>query len=186
MKKIRISTLFIPLFAMALSMTATVSISLADSGGRTERFTRSTARGGGETVARSAGRGSVTSRGFSGRGSSTRFVGPRHSGGHFSGNIWIGPGWGYWDPFFYPYYYPYYYPYPAYRYYYDSPTVVVPQEPQEYISPEPQQDEEQTGYWYYCKKPEGYYPYVERCPSGWMKVVPNTTPPGQEEEDKED
>lgn len=184
MKKIRISTLLIPLFIIAVSMTAAATASYADSGVRSESFTRGTGRSGVELVARSAGRGGVTySRGYSGRGSYTRYAGPRHSGGYFSGSVWIGPGWGYWDPFFYPYYYPY----PSYPYYYSPPTtVVVPQEPQEYISPDTQQEETQGQYWYYCRKPEGYYPYVERCPSGWMKVVPNTTPPGREDEDKEE
>ena len=35
-----------------------------------------------------------------------------------------------------------------------------------YIEPE------QPFYWYYCQDPQGYYPYVESCPSGWMRVVP--------------
>jgi hypothetical protein len=26
--------------------------------------------------------------------------------------------------------------------------------------------------WYYCRKPEGYYPDVQRCPGGWEKVPP--------------
>jgi hypothetical protein len=28
------------------------------------------------------------------------------------------------------------------------------------------------GYWYYCRKPRGYYPYVKRCPDGWERVAP--------------
>ncbi|MFA6313755.1 MAG: hypothetical protein WCV99_00795 [Sterolibacterium sp.] len=31
-------------------------------------------------------------------------------------------------------------------------------------------------WWYFCKNPEGYYPYVRECPSGWEKVSP--VPPG--------
>ncbi|MFA7268763.1 MAG: hypothetical protein WC073_05425 [Sterolibacterium sp.] len=31
-------------------------------------------------------------------------------------------------------------------------------------------------WWYFCKKPAGYYPYVKECPNGWEKVSP--TPPG--------
>ncbi|MCX7176286.1 MAG: hypothetical protein NT159_20640 [Proteobacteria bacterium] len=31
-------------------------------------------------------------------------------------------------------------------------------------------------WWYFCKNPNGYYPYVRECPSGWEKVSP--TPPG--------
>ncbi|KAB7896792.1 hypothetical protein GA565_12855 [Rouxiella sp. S1S-2] len=26
---------------------------------------------------------------------------------------------------------------------------------------------------YYCRSPEGYYPQVPRCPSGWLKVAPH-------------
>ncbi len=169
MRNHRICTLLLPLFLVAASITSTVVTSHADSGGRGDR-----------PVARSVGRsgGSVT---YGGRGSYTRYVGPRHDS-HFSGSVWIGPGWGYYDPFFYPYYYNY----PAYPYYYSPPTVVVPQEPQEYISPDTQQEQEGGQYWYYCRKPQGYYPYVERCPGGWLKVVPDTTPPSQEQEDKEE
>lgn len=32
-------------------------------------------------------------------------------------------------------------------------------------------------YWYYCQDPEGYYPQVQSCPEGWMRVVPNGGPP---------
>lgn len=176
MKKIRISTLLLPLFLIAVSMTVPVTNSHADSGARGEAFTRVADRGGGAVVARGAARGGG---GYSRGGYS---YGGHRGGGHFSGSVYIGPGWGWgWDPFFYPYYYNY----PAYPYYYTPPTVVVPQEPQEYISPDTGTGTDQTGYWYYCRKPEGYYPYVERCPSGWMKVVPNSTPPSQPDEDKE-
>jgi hypothetical protein len=27
--------------------------------------------------------------------------------------------------------------------------------------------------------PQGYYPYVKSCPGGWMRVVPDTVPPGR-------
>jgi hypothetical protein len=33
-------------------------------------------------------------------------------------------------------------------------------------------------YWAYCQDPEGYYPYVQECPGGWVPVVP--TPPAPE------
>jgi hypothetical protein len=55
------------------------------------------------------------------------------------------------------------------RYYYPPPAVVVPRPSVTYIVPAPVEDE---AYWYYCRSPEGYYPYVRRCPSGWLKVVP--------------
>ena len=94
-------------------------------------------------------------------------------GGHFEGGIWFGPGWGFGDPLYYPFYpyYPYYAP----------PAVVSPQQPEEYILPVPQKEDE--GYWYYCKERNGYYPYVNRCPSGWLQVVPTPPPPDQDEED---
>ena len=71
-----------------------------------------------------------------------------------------GPG-PYWGP---P---PYYYAAP--------PVVVVPQQPQTYI----QRNQQESDYWYYCQNPQGYYPYVKSCPGGWMKVVPDTVPPGR-------
>lgn len=86
--------------------------------------------------------------------------------GHFSGSIWIGTGWGpSWGPA-YPYYY---YPY------YATPNVVAQQPPDEYVQQSVPQSEE-SGYWYYCQDPKGYYPYVKKCPNGWMKVAPSTAP----------
>ena len=32
---------------------------------------------------------------------------------------------------------------------------------------------QQQDYWYYCAQAGGYYPYVQSCPAGWMKVLPN-------------
>jgi hypothetical protein len=52
--------------------------------------------------------------------------------------------------------------------------VVVQQEPPVYVQPE-----EEPYYWYYCQDPQGYYPYVRSCPGGWMKVVPDVTPPDE-------
>jgi hypothetical protein len=50
-----------------------------------------------------------------------------------------------------------------------------------YVEPTPQQavpsQPMETSYWYYCQKPQGYYPYVQECPTGWMKVVPSPPPP---------
>jgi hypothetical protein len=81
--------------------------------------------------------------------------------------IWVGPGWV--DP--YPYY-----SYPYYPYYREPPIIV--QQPEVYVQPAPAPaPTQQPSYWYFCKEPQGYYPYVNKCPSGWMKVVP--TPPGQ-------
>ena len=90
-------------------------------------------------------------------------------GGHVGIGILLGPWWGFGYPFYpnYPYY-PYY----------AAPPVVSPPEAEVYVQPAPQAEE--TGYWYYCRDPEGYYPYVKRCPNGWMRVVPS--PPAAEEE----
>jgi hypothetical protein len=85
---------------------------------------------------------------------------------HFRGRIWIGPGWG---PGWYDR--PYYYPYP---YVVEQPTVIV-QPSEAYSQPAPQQPAPADSYWYYCRNPQGYFPYVKSCPEGWMKVVP--TPP---------
>jgi hypothetical protein len=76
--------------------------------------------------------------------------------------LWFGPGWGLPGPYYYPsYYYPYY----------PSEQQIIIQQPEAYVQPAPQTDQ-QPFYWYYCKEPQGYYPYVRQCPGGWMKVVP--------------
>jgi hypothetical protein len=31
-------------------------------------------------------------------------------------------------------------------------------------------------FWYYCDGPQGYYPYVSQCPSGWRPVSPTPAP----------
>jgi hypothetical protein len=66
---------------------------------------------------------------------------------------------------------------PEHRYYpYYQIPIVVQQPPQEiYVQPAPQQPAQ--SYWYYCQETQGYYPYVKRCPGGWMKVVPSPPPP---------
>ena len=99
-------------------------------------------------------------------------------GGHgWGGYGWHGWGswWGGWGPWWgYPYYYGYPYNYPNY---YDEPPLVIQPQQQEYIQQGPNQGE-QDYYWYFCRKPEGYYPYVKECPGGWMKVVP--APPSEQ------
>ena len=57
--------------------------------------------------------------------------------------------------------------------YYAPPPVIIQQTPPVYAQPEQQED----NYWYYCRDPEGFYPYVGNCADGWLKVVPDTTPP---------
>jgi len=82
-------------------------------------------------------------------------------GSHVGVGIWLWPGW--WGPYYYPSYYPYY----------ADPPIVIQEQPEVYV--QPSQPSEQPIYWYFCKDPQGYYPYVKQCPNGWMKVVP--TPP---------
>ncbi len=31
-------------------------------------------------------------------------------------------------------------------------------------------------YWYYCNDPAGYYPSVQDCPQGWLRVIPSSPP----------
>ncbi len=96
-----------------------------------------------------------------------------HGGFSFRGSIWVGPGW--WGPWGYPYSYPYY------PYYAESPVVIEKQAPV-YVQPNRQQEE--SDYWYFCTKPQGYYPYIKRCPGGWLKVVPSA-PPDRDSNDAE-
>ncbi|MDD2541681.1 MAG: hypothetical protein PHH28_11650 [Desulfuromonadaceae bacterium] len=96
--------------------------------------------------------------------------------GHVGIGVSIGPVWGpgWWDP-----YYPSYPYYPYYPYYTAPPVVVPQQQPEIYVEPAPQQQE--PVYWYYCRDPEGYYPYIKRCPKGWMRVVPSSPPEDRKE-----
>ena len=95
---------------------------------------------------------------------------PGHGGhghhGHFHGHshvgVWVGspwwygygPGW-YGDPW-------YGYPYPYGR------TLIV-QPPPVYIE---QGGEPTAQMWYYCARPQGYYPYVKNCSTAWRAVPP--------------
>ena len=85
------------------------------------------------------------------------YRGPRTSwnlGFYWGGPLVVGPPW---------------YPYG----YYSPPPVIVQQQPPVVVQPEQRSD----NYWYYCQNPQGYFPYVKNCPGGWMKVVPQPTPP---------
>ena len=88
------------------------------------------------------------------------------------------PRYGGYSPYYYrPYYRPYYYGsyYGGYTPFYYPPIYVVPTTPPVYIqqpstvqsSPSPE-----ANYWHYCENPAGYYPYVKKCPGGWIKVPP--------------
>ncbi len=110
-----------------------------------------------------------------------------HGGSHFRVGIGF-PGF-YWGPGFgYPYYgyyggypyttAPYYAAYPYYDgapySYYSSEPVYTEQGSGAYIqrdmNPGTQRSEPQ--YSYYCPDPAGYYPQLQNCPKGWLKVVP--------------
>ncbi len=109
----------------------------------------------------------LADRGYGGRGG---------HGGHVGVGLYFGVP--------YPYsYYPYPYPY-AYPYGYYPPVVVTPAQPPVYVEqgavpPASQQAPivSDNYYWYHCDNPNGYYPYIKECPSGWQKVTP--TPPSQ-------
>lgn len=92
--------------------------------------------------------------------------------GHFHGGPRVGVVIG--APLFWPWYYgpPYYAPY-----YY--PPAVVPSAPPVYIeqAEQPAAPSPQANSWYYCAKPQGYYPYVTECPGGWQQVPPQPPPP---------
>jgi len=93
--------------------------------------------------------------------------GPGWSVGHHWGPGWgmghhWGPGWGYRAPF-----------YPVYA----QPVVIDRSPPPVYIErpvPQPAASNAQTGahMWYYCEAQQGYYPYIQQCPGGWMLVHP--------------
>jgi len=71
----------------------------------------------------------------------------------------------YYGPWRYPYYL---YPTPSYA----PPAVVAAPAPQLY---QPSQQQ----YWYWCEDSQGYYPYIQSCPSNWKQVIPQTYPPGR-------
>ncbi len=53
--------------------------------------------------------------------------------------------------------------------------MVIQQQAPAYQQPVPPPEEQ--SYWYFCVNPRGYYPYIKRCPSGWLKVIPSSGPP---------
>jgi len=105
-------------------------------------------------------------------------------GGGWHGGVGVGLGVGIglgalMSPWLYPYsYYPYpYYPYGYYPYAYAPAAVAPPAAPSAYVeqgSPPPMQAAPQapqpSSDWFYCRKPEGYYPYVRECADGWQRV----------------
>ena len=120
--------------------------------------------------------------------------------GHYHGGGWRGGsrvgfywgipmgGYGYG---YYPYYgsrfygsgyygMPYYYPsYPA-PVVQSAPVIYIERgDNQQVITQEVQKnspEENQGPWWYYCVDAKGYYPYVNQCPGGWLRVEPQPAP----------
>ncbi|HTD06542.1 hypothetical protein [Undibacterium sp.] len=90
------------------------------------------------------------------------FRGPRVGFGLFVDPFPLFYGPAYYGPAYYPYYYPdvVVSPAPATVYVDPSAAVVAPG------SGQPSQSND----WYYCHNPDGYYPSVRVCPSGWQRV----------------
>ena len=82
----------------------------------------------------------------------------RNSFGVYIGAPWA--PWGYPPPIYYPS--PYYYP----------PRVIVVPAPQPpvYVEQAPTYNADQ--YWYFCQQSNAYYPQVNQCPGGWVRVPP--------------
>jgi hypothetical protein len=53
-------------------------------------------------------------------------------------------------------------------YFYDAPIYPYPDYVSQYVYQEPTEDN--GDYWYYCRDPQGYYPYVKRCYGSWEPV----------------
>ena len=59
--------------------------------------------------------------------------------------------------------------YPAYPY---PPAVIIESQPRVYIERDEQAAAQQrsSGYWYYCREADAYYPYVKQCQGPWERV----------------
>jgi len=90
-------------------------------------------------------------------------------GGHwYHGAVGGRFGWWWWvDGLWYWYAGPIY-PYPSYV----ADTYVADED---YAAPPMAGPPAAGPVWYYCRGPQGYYPYVRACPSGWQ-VTPATPP----------
>lgn len=130
--------------------------------------------------------------------------GGRGGGGWYSGGGWRGGGgWhgggrvgiylGAPIGFNFGYYpYPYYgAPYYGSPYYYSpAPVYYPPVQPAPVIYTERRDDPQirtqvaprnssqnvQASWWYYCVDSNAYYPYVNKCPGGWLRVAPQPAP----------
>ncbi|MEQ1529694.1 MAG: hypothetical protein ABL925_10280 [Methylococcales bacterium] len=123
--------------------------------------------------------GLALARDHRGGGGYGRYDGGHWRGGHrhgFSGfyggfygpgfGFYSGPGFGY-NAWSRPYYQPYY-AYPPVITVQPSapPPIYIERDPVPVAPPPP------SNYWYYCRNPEGYYPYVKQCQGNWEQVAP--------------
>lgn len=98
--------------------------------------------------------------------------------GHYHGRVGVYIGAPFVAPLYGPMYGPWYYP-PTFSYFsysYPSVTVAEPSPPAAYVERPALADSSpamEPNYWYYCHRPDGYYPYVKQCPGGWQKVPPS-------------
>jgi hypothetical protein len=92
---------------------------------------------------------------------------PGAAAAHVVVGVGVGPFWG--GPFYGPY--PYYYPPPVV---YAPPPVVYAPPPVVVAPPAPAyvQQPATANAWYYCDNPQGYYPTVQNCSTGWRQVAP--------------
>ncbi|RFC32208.1 MAG: hypothetical protein DID92_2727745193 [Candidatus Nitrotoga sp. SPKER] len=96
----------------------------------------------------------------------------------------IGFNYGYYPYSYYgtPYYGSPYYP-PASAYYplvQSAPVTYTEQDDASQFQvqeiPKNLPQDAQGSWWYYCADSKAYYPYVNQCPGGWLKVVPQPAP----------
>lgn len=53
-------------------------------------------------------------------------------------------------------------------------VVVYRPEPVVYAPPAPGYAAPAEQWWYYCRQPAGYFPYVQQCQSGWTRIAPRS------------
>ena len=148
--------------------------------------------GGGFRGGAGVGGGFRGGNGFRGGGGNFRGGGFRGRGfrggfGGFRGGVFVGAP--FYDPFW-PYYgygygyglgYPYYYDYG-----YPRTTIIRERAlPEDYLPPPDEVGAPQEQLWYYCRDPQGYYPYVSQCNQAWQPV-PAVPPDGGNFEDRDD
>lgn len=124
-------------------------------------------------------RGDGHGGGYGGYGGGNHFNGGGHYGAGYHGGGSGGNGFGYYGPS-YGYgqgYYGGYYP-PYYGGGYPSTIVPMPSTPPLYIqeNQQPAAQNFESGYWYYCDNPAGYYPKVRQCNNDWQQVAPSQPP----------